>query len=150
MIPAIAISVVLAFTGIPGVPATANVGEDAAGLCSDLGEPLATAGPSPASPAYCQADCGSDPDVSCTGNVSCSAVDQNCPSQRGYVVCDGVYTFCPTCPECENGAFRIYRTGNCCDYPSIGEESWVQKCINETWVTQRTTCFPSSKCPFYP
>lgn len=40
--------------------------------------------------------------VSCTGNSSCDAVDQNCgTSQQGYVACDGVKTWCPTaCDGC--------------------------------------------------
>lgn len=38
----------------------------------------------------------------CYGNnstVSCTAVDSSCPSQRGYVTCDGVTTWCPPCPD---------------------------------------------------
>jgi hypothetical protein len=47
---------------------------------------------------FCQADCTQGADVSCSG-TSCSAVNQNCPAgQQGYVVCDGNYTHCPTCP----------------------------------------------------
>lgn len=46
--------------------------------------------------AYCEADCGSHPSVSCEGS-SCSAVDRNCPSQKGYVQCDGDYQYCPDC-----------------------------------------------------
>lgn len=109
-----------------------------------------TPAPVPMSPVFCQADCGSYPDVSCTGASSCSAVDQNCPGQRGYVVCDGSYTYCPSCPECSEGAIRILRTDECCDYPSEGEWKYIQKCINEHWVTQSTFCGPSLRCQSFP
>lgn len=147
MIHAIA---VLALFGLAAGPTTADL-PDAALLCSGLGEPVTQGAPGPAAPVYCQADCGSDPDVSCSGSVSCQAVDRSCPYQRGYVVCDGYYTYCPkVCPQCEEGTIRLIGTGTCCDYPSIGEEKLRQKCINEQWVTQAVVCRRSPACPFIP
>jgi hypothetical protein len=97
---------------------------------------------------YCVADCGDYPDVSCDGGV-CSAVNRNCSShQRGYVVCDGVYTYCPACPECVDGEYWFLYTGDCCFEGR--EQVEVYKCIGEQWVFQRYTCRPSPECPFYP
>lgn len=37
--------------------------------------------------------------VFCAGASSCQAVDQNCLNGvRGYVKCDGAYTYCASCP----------------------------------------------------
>ena len=33
-----------------------------------------------------------------TSSSSCLAVDSNCPTQQGYVTCDGFTTWCPACP----------------------------------------------------
>jgi len=49
----------------------------------------------------CTANCYGGGTVSCSGTGTCTAVDDNCPSEQGHVVCDGVYTWCPTaCPGC--------------------------------------------------
>ena len=54
--------------------------------------------------AYCYTTGGS---VSCSGNSSCYAQDQNCASSvRGKVTCDGVTTYCSKClspppPSCD-------------------------------------------------
>jgi hypothetical protein len=65
--------------------------------------------------AYCEALCGQDPVVSCSGS-SCSAVNRNCPNEQGHVTCDGTTYWCsepcpadcgsPFCCGCEN-------TGSC-------------------------------------
>lgn len=128
------------------------------------GQLPALCGPAPAQPAAkggfdppvweqatCTADCDPYTDVSCSGN-QCTAVNRNCSAgQRGYVVCDGAYHFCPICP-CEEGTLDFVGTGNCCDcYQSGGEETDVYKCINGVWVYQRTRCFfASPNCPICP
>jgi len=47
------------------------------------------------------ASCGTST-ISCQGNnstTSCTATDRNCSvGQRGFVTCDGVTTYCTTCP----------------------------------------------------
>jgi hypothetical protein len=96
-------------------------------------------------------DCDALPDISCSGNT-CSARSRNCPYQRGYVKCDGVYTWCSQpCPQCTNGDFRMLPTGQCCNcYESGGELTYFQECIDEQWVTQFEECMPSFKCPICP
>ena len=50
----------------------------------------------------CNADanCTEGPDVHCSGNSTCTAIDQSCPFTQGWVRCDGVYTYCAACPPC--------------------------------------------------
>jgi len=81
-----------------------------------------------------------------------SVVSRNCPSQRGYVVCDGVYTFCSQpCPVCNEGDIRIVFTGQCCSSCDGTGFKDLQKCINGQWVTQSTFCAPArSQCPICP
>jgi len=44
------------------------------------------------------ATCGSGLTISCAGNSSCSAADQNCATgQPGFVRCDGRTFVCPPC-----------------------------------------------------
>lgn len=96
----------------------------------------------------CTADCGSYPDVSCTTSGTCTAVDRNCPSQRGYVKCGSSYTFCPVCP-CPEGHHRFVFTGNCCDCGE--EERSHEQCINGQWEFIEIVCWPNTgPCPFCP
>ena len=49
------------------------------------------------------ATCGGSAPVSCTGNTTCTAVDQDCPGEGGYVRCDSAVTLCRPCevlPDC--------------------------------------------------
>lgn len=47
--------------------------------------------------AECTASCGTYGSMSCpAGTTTCSAVNRDCP-QRGYVTCNGVTTYCPSC-----------------------------------------------------
>ncbi len=63
--------------------------------------------------AFCEASCGIDGTVSCSG-TTCSATNRSCPSEQGHVTCDGNTTWCPTCPSC-SGAFccACVNTGAC-------------------------------------
>jgi hypothetical protein len=60
---------------------------------------------------WASADCWDGSTVTCFGGSTCTSVDNNCPTQRGYVKCDGSYTFCPFCPTCS-------REGDACDSDS--------------------------------
>lgn len=96
--------------------------------------------------ASCTADCGSAPDVTCSGSGSCTAVDRNCGAgQRGYVTCGSTTNYCPSC-GCTEGAIR-YTTGSgcCCDYtiewaPVSRRKLITEKCINGFWVYQGFSC----------
>lgn len=57
------------------------------------------------------ASCGSYGTVSCEGASTCSATDRNCPN-RGYVICDGVYTYCPIC-TIEDFCQKCAETNDC-------------------------------------
>jgi hypothetical protein len=98
----------------------------------------------------CTADCGPFTDVSCSTNGTCVAVDRNCPSTPGYVTCNGVTTYCPSCTaECVEGRFRTYPTGNCCDCGI--EERIREKCINGQWEFWSIFCGPNTgNCPWCP
>lgn len=66
-------------------------------------KPMAARPPKPSTgeKAYCRATCegGIPIEVDCPGPSSCTAVDQNCPNQQGYVQCGGgSRTYCPPCP----------------------------------------------------
>lgn len=99
----------------------------------------------------CNEDCDALPDISCSGNT-CSAVSRNCPGQRGYVVCDGVYKYCSEpCPVCTDGNIRIVFTGQCCSACDGTGYKDFQKCVNGQWVTQSTFCGPApGHCPLCP
>ena len=71
--------------------------------------PLATAAPVAARPAKspgglksactATATCNGGVTVSCSGSGTCTAVDQNCPNQQGYVNCGSSWVSCPaSCP----------------------------------------------------
>lgn len=92
--------------------------------------------------AYCEASCGAYGSVNCSGG-SCSAVDRNCGAgQPGYVVCDGVPTYCsPGCGICWEGSFD-WRDGGCCQG---GYQKWrVYECIDGGWELVDTVCDPVS------
>jgi len=61
------------------------------------------------------ADCYDGSVVSCTGASYCTYVDSSCPVQRGYVECDGVKTYCPSCPieECVMDGKKCGSDANC-------------------------------------
>jgi hypothetical protein len=123
------------------------------GVCTiaaaaELG-PTGSSDEMPVFESVCTADCGEFADVSCEG-ATCSAVNRDCSTNtRGYVECNGVYTYCPVCPQCVDGEFKIDRTGICCEEIG-GEYKDLYKCINEQWVYQSTHCGPSAKCPLVP
>ena len=60
---------------------------------------------------WASAACEDGSTVTCNGSSTCTAVDNNCPLRRGYVKCDGSYTYCPFCATCS-------REGNSCSYDS--------------------------------
>jgi hypothetical protein len=97
----------------------------------------------------CTADCGPYSDVSCTTNGTCTAVDRNCPSQRGWVTCNGDTTFCPVCeqppPECTEGATRNIPTGICCGCSR--QERIREQCINGQWEFVGVFCGLGFGCP---
>lgn len=61
------------------------------------------------------ANCGSASPVSCSGSGTCTAVDRSCQTQRGYVQCDSIRTYCPPCskPPLDPDPCAIYNTGSC-------------------------------------
>ena len=84
--------------------------------------------------ATCIASCGST-SVTCsyTPPATCVAVDRNCPSTQGYVSCNGVTTYCPTCGVCTDGTTRLASwTGACCN--DGGRLRNYQQCVNGQWV----------------
>jgi hypothetical protein len=110
-------------------------------LCSDSSAPVEQAKRPDGfmTKATCTALCGSSPSVTCTGST-CSAVNQSCTAQQGYVVCDGSYTFCPAC-TCTEGAIKIVNVGPTCgceDGLSTPKERY--KCIGGEWVYQSSFC----------
>jgi hypothetical protein len=118
------------------------------------------ASPAPNSAAYttkatCLANCGAT-SVSCsyTPPASCVAVDQNCSGgQQGYVSCNGVTTYCPSCSSgggCTEGTIKNVTTGPICsceDGASTPKDRY--KCIGGEWVYQFSFC-GGPFCPVYP
>lgn len=100
-------------------------------------QPLPPA-PQEASTCTATADCGTYPDVSCTGSGTCTAVDRNCPNQEGYVRCGSTYKFCPPCPcyvekHCPDGTLiSCWGVVPECDG---GEEFCYVSCDNQHTVT---------------
>lgn len=84
--------------------------------------------------ATCIASCGSTT-VTCsyTPPATCVAVDRSCPSQQGYVSCNGFTTFCPPCSVCNNGDLRYAPwDGDCC--ANGGRLRKQQQCVNGQWA----------------
>ena len=112
---------------------------------ADLGE----GGGGGGTDATCTAYCGPlNPWVSCNYANTCTAVDANCPSQQGYVVCDGITYHCTPC--CTDGHIRNVTTGpncSCEDGGSTPKDRY--KCINGTWEYQFSFC-GGPFCPIWP
>ena len=82
------------------------------------------------------ATCGSSPSVSCSGNTSCTAIDQNCAGGiQGFVRCDNVTTNCPACPsECDEGDIRFIPEGCCCSPSGLRRQRYVEEvCVEGRW-----------------
>lgn len=67
--------------------------------------------------------------------TSCTAVDSSCPGQQGYVTCNGVTTWCPSCGGCGPGWCEGESdcAWNCYPCP------YTYTC-NETYCTDRCRC----------
>jgi hypothetical protein len=155
MIEALTLSLALALAGAPAdLSLTLAAEEPAPVQCADaslarvLSPALLALGDIGQQSVTCTEDCGGLPSVSCSGNT-CSAVTRNCPSQVGYVVCDGVYKYCGAC-QCTNGNHRIERTNECCDCSFGGAIREYQTCVNGVWEVESTFCGPSGACPICP
>lgn len=99
--------------------------------------------------ATCTAYCGNlNPWVQCQYASSCTAVDANCPTERGYVICDGTTYYCNAC--CTNGANRNVTSGPTC---GCEEPGTTQKdrytCVNGNWEYQYSFC-GAPFCPIWP
>ena len=98
--------------------------------------------------ATCTADCGNlNPSVSCTYVSSCTAVDSNCPTQVGYVNCDGTIKSCNPC--CTNGTFRNVNAGPSCSCEDGGTPKARYQCIDGNWEWESAFCGPPF-CPIWP
>lgn len=90
--------------------------------------------------AVCIADCGTlNPNISCNYVSSCTAVDANCPTERGYVICDGTTYYCNAC--CTNGQIRNVTTGPICsceDGMTTPKDRY--QCVNGNWEYQYSFC----------
>jgi hypothetical protein len=91
----------------------------------------------------CTASCGTST-VSCTSSSSgtCTAVDRNCPTTPGYVVCDGTTTYCPAC-ACTNGTKRYTQLSACC-YNEVVRQCRrnlrEETCVNGSWRVTAYSC----------
>lgn len=96
---------------------------------SDLG--TGRGGPSRCS---ATANCSPYANVSCSSSSgTCVSVDRSCSAgQPGYVSCNGVTTYCPSCSACTEGSLRYVLTGECCD--TSQKEKQQQKCVGGSWV----------------
>lgn len=99
----------------------------------------------------CTASCGST-SVSCSGTGTCTAVDRNCPTTPGYVICDGVTTNCPAC-ACTNGTKRYTQVSGCC-YNEVVRQCRRRlredTCVNGNWQFSAYVCDGincSGSCP---
>lgn len=107
--------------------------------------------PSPNFKSTCTASCGTST-VSCTSSGSCTAVDRNCPTTPGYVVCGGTTTSCHAC-ACTNGAKRYTQLSSCCYNEVVGQCRRTlreETCINGNWRFSANTCDGlncSGNCP---
>ena len=99
----------------------------------------------------CTASCGAST-VSCTSSGTCTAVDRNCPTTPGYVICNGITTYCPAC-ACTNGAKRYTQLAGCC-YNEVARQCRrnlrEDTCINGNWQVTGYSCDGlncSGSCP---
>jgi hypothetical protein len=123
-------------------------------VCLGAGAPVAAdagaigapgEGSAPELESTCTADCGEYTDVSCAA-IECTARNRDCSiQQRGYVVCDGVYSYCPRCPPppaCEPGEIKREPTGYCCGSKAYWEDRY--RCVDGSWVLYGTYCVQTS------
>ncbi len=91
--------------------------------------------------AMCTATCGTSPSVSCSAST-CSAMNQSCPGQRGYVTCGSSTFYCPVCPpSCTEGQIKSVITGpNCSCENGTSTPKDRYKCIGGEWVYQFSFC----------
>jgi hypothetical protein len=99
--------------------------------------------------ATCTAYCGElNPWVQCQYASSCSAVDANCPTERGYVICDGTTYYCNAC--CTNGQTRSVIAGPTCSCEEPGTTPRDRYlCVNGNWEYQYSFC-GGPFCPVWP
>lgn len=119
-----------------------------------LAAPAKPAAPTPAAKrpsglekALCSASatCWNSTTVSCEGNNSvtaCVGVDSSCPSQKGYVTCDGTTKWCPDCPS--SGGCP---TGWCTDQDEQNCAAGCYPC-SYTFTCSSTNCTESCRCNF--
>ena len=144
---------VFVLVGLAAVPAeaqsvTSNCQPSSSAVVGDLGFLFTAAGggfDEPGTQSVCNAQCQDGSYVSCWG-TSCSAVDANCPTQRGY--CTGTATgtkYCPFCTcsataSCPDGStVSCTGTGNTC----FGFNGCYVSCNGRlTWCAN-----PKGPCP---
>ncbi|HEX3131313.1 MAG TPA: hypothetical protein VH394_28510 [Thermoanaerobaculia bacterium] len=84
----------------------------------------------------CVADCGNGTSVSTLCGGTCTATDVNCPYNRGYVTCNGVYTYCSntcsTAPPCDTveGAYCSGGSTTC----SRSDGDYPCNCVSHHWL----------------
>jgi len=144
---------VLVLTVVTAVPvaaqsATSNCQPSTQAIVGDLGFLFAAAGggiDNPGTQSTCNALCQNGSYVTCWG-TSCSAVDANCPTQRGY--CTGSATGTKYCPVCTCSA-----TASCPDGSTVSCTGTGSSCFGfngcyvscngrETWCAN-----PKGPCP---
>jgi hypothetical protein len=116
-----------------------------------LGAGVETAGPQDAAPldlaainlkSTCTANCGTS-SVSCTNSGgTCTAVDRNCPTTPGYVVCGATTISCPAC-ACTNGAKRYTQLSSCCYNEEVRQcrrRLREETCVNGNWSVTAYVC----------
>lgn len=92
--------------------------------------------------------------VSCSGSNVCSAADQNCASgMRGYVTCDGVTTYCSSCPctvtaSCDTtgGSVTCSGTSSCTKQNQNCLKGFRGKVTCDGATTYCTACPTSPQC----
>jgi hypothetical protein len=89
----------------------------------------------------CTVSCGTST-VSCTFSGTCTAVDRNCPSTPGYVVCGATTKSCPAC-ACTNGTKRYTQLSGCCYNEVVRQCRRIlreETCINGNWQFTGNAC----------
>ncbi|MEM1205559.1 MAG: hypothetical protein AAGN66_20175 [Acidobacteriota bacterium] len=107
-------------------PAEASEIASSPDAAADLEAPSDDVASSGTTRATCQATCGDtggSVSISCSG--SCTAVDQDCPSQRGYVECNGQPSTRKNCGEC----IPCFAESFCPDGGSVWCSGWGFRCI---------------------
>ena len=96
--------------------------------------------------ATCTAYCGDlNPWVQCQYASTCTAVDANCPTERGYVICDTPPNYCNACST--NGAVRNVTTGpTCsCEEPGTTPKDRYQ-CVNAIFQRKNSRRWEGVHC----